>query len=175
MAGRQPNPGQDRIENPEAKRGGHSMSFWSMLRIGASALSAQRLRLDVISNNIANAETTRTAGGGPYQRQDVVFNASGASPFLPAFLQARQGVGGSASIAQQGVKVAAIVKDEEPGTRVYDPKHPDAGEDGFVTYPNVNLVVEMTNMLSATRSYEAGLTVVEAAKHMALRALEIGK
>lgn len=151
------------------------MSFWNSLRIGASALSAQRLRLDLIANNIANAETTRTAEGGAYQRQDVVFAPQGANSFLPRVLQAMRGKDSLPELGSAGVRAASIVTDQTPGSRVYDPTHPDADEEGFVEYPNVNLVVEMTNMLSATRSYEANLTVIDAAKRMALKALEIGR
>jgi flagellar basal-body rod protein FlgC len=151
------------------------MSFWNTLRIGSSALSAQRLRLDVIANNIANAETTLTEAGGPYKRQDVVFSEKTSHSFLPHFIQARRNLAVSASAGGSGVNVASIVTDAEPGPRVYDPAHPDADQSGYVTYPNVNLVVEMTNMLSATRSYEANLSVIEAAKRMALKALEIGR
>jgi flagellar basal-body rod protein FlgC len=151
------------------------MSFWNTLRIGASALNAQRLRLDVIANNIANAETTRTAAGGPYQRQDVVFTPQGGDSFLPYFIQARRNPAARPGANLGGVQVATLTTDNEPGARVYDPTHPDADEEGYVTYPNVNMVVEMTNMLSATRSYEAGLAVVDIAKRMALKALEIGR
>ncbi|MGB9521204.1 MAG: flagellar basal body rod protein FlgC [Anaerolineales bacterium] len=155
------------------------MSFWNSLRIASSALSAQRLRLDIISNNIANAETTRTAEGGPYQRQDVVFSPQGSDPMTPQFLNVlRSFRGGNAALPLSGVagvKVSKIVTDNSAGPRVYDPSHPDADEEGYVNYPNVNLVVEMTNMLSATRSYEAGLAVVDASKRMAQKALEIGR
>lgn len=153
------------------------MSFWDSLRIGSSALSAQRLRLDLISNNIANAETTRTEQGGAYKRQDVVFSTQGTQSFLPALVLANRKQ--SAVAADQahlgGVQVASIITDQEPGQAVYDPTHPDADANGYVTFPNVNLVVEMTNMLSATRSYEANLSMIDAAKRMALRALDIGK
>ncbi len=151
------------------------MSIWNIMRIGSSALSAQRLRLDVISNNIANAETTHTEAGGPYKRQDIVFTPEGTNAFLPQFLAAQRSGETSAETGLGGVRAAAIITDQQPGSKVYDPTHPDADKEGYVTYPNVNMVVEMTNMLSATRSYEANLTVVEAAKRMALRALEIGK
>ena len=151
------------------------MSIWNIMRIGASALSAQRLRLDLISNNIANAETTRTAEGGPYKRKDVIFTPQGTSPFEIQLSRLRGSEAESLASGMKGVQAASIVTDNEAGPRVYDPSHPDADEDGFVTYPNVNMVVEMTNMISATRSYEAGLTVIEAAKRMALKALEIGR
>lgn len=151
------------------------MSFWDSLRIGASALTAQRLRLDVISNNIANAETTRTAAGGPYRRQDVVFTPEGQTSFFPALVNARQSLRDNPRLAAGGVQVAEITTDNTTGPRVYDPSHPDADADGFVTYPNVNIVTEMTNLLSASRSYEAALSTLEAAKRMALKALEIGR
>jgi flagellar basal-body rod protein FlgC len=145
------------------------------MRIGASALTAQRLRLDLVANNIANAETTRTAEGGPYKRQDVIFTPQGTNSFLPQFIAARRNGTLQALTQQGGVQAAKIVTSQETGPRVYDPKHPDADEEGYVTYPDVNMVVEMTNMLSATRSYEASLSVVEAARRMAQNTLEIGK
>ncbi|MCL4559617.1 MAG: flagellar basal body rod protein FlgC [Chloroflexi bacterium] len=151
------------------------MSFWNSMRISASGLTAQRLRLDLISNNIANAQTTRTAAGGPYQRQDVVFTPQGQTPFNLPFKTASTGLISRAAAPTGGVQVAQIVTDTTPGSRVYDPTNPDADQDGYVTLPNVNLVVEMTNMLSATRSYEANLTVIEASKRMALKALDIGR
>lgn len=148
------------------------MSFWQALRIGASGLTAQRLRLDLISNNIANAQTTRTEKGGPYQRQDVVFTPEGGNSSVPSNVAARRGELG---LEQGGVRVARITTDTEAGPRVYDPTNPDADANGYVSYPNVDVTVEMTNMLSATRSYEANLASVEAVKRMALKALEIGK
>ncbi|MBN1267439.1 MAG: flagellar basal body rod protein FlgC [Anaerolineales bacterium] len=151
------------------------MSFWSSFRIGASALTAQRLRLDVIANNIANAETTRTEDGGPYQRKDVVFQAKDAENPFPSFLVSNSGMLPYMQSGEGGVEVASIIEDDTPGERVYDPTHPDADEEGYVTYPNVNIVIEMTNMLSATRSYEANLAALDSAKTMALKALEIGR
>jgi flagellar basal-body rod protein FlgC len=153
------------------------MSFWNSLRIGASGLTAQRLRLDMISNNIANAQTTKTAEGGPYKRQDVVFVPQNSGRNLPGFLASRLG---NTPVGRQvgqigGVEIAQVTTDNEAGPKVYDPTHPDADVEGYVTYPNVNMVVEMTNMLSATRSYEANLAVVDAAKRMALKALDIGR
>ena len=149
------------------------MSYWTALKIGASSLSAQRLRLDLISNNVANAESTSTEEGGPYQRQDVVFEANQANRSFASFLPINSDLTQS-SKNLEGVTVKEIITDETQGTTVYDPTHPDADEEGMVTYPNVNLVVEMTNMLSATRSYEASLSVIDAARSMALSALEIG-
>ena len=151
------------------------MSFWTALRIGSSGMSAQRLRMDIISNNIANAETTRTAEGGPYKRQDVIFMPKAQSTFLPEFIRARQAQDIEAISEERGMKVAEVTTDDSEGLKVYDPSHPDADKDGFVTYPNVNMVVEMTNMLSATRSYEANLAVINFAKQMAIRAVDIGR
>lgn len=148
------------------------MSFWESLRIGATGLTAQRLRLDLISNNIANAQTTRTEKGGAYQRQDVVFMPEEKKAYLPEVIAARRD---QLSSLQGGVRVAEITTDTETGPRVYDPTHPDADAQGYVNYPNVDIVVEMTNMLSATRSYEANLSSIEAVKRMALKALEIGR
>ena len=150
------------------------MSVFNTFRVAASALTAQRLRLDVIANNIANAETTRTDEGGPYKQASVVFAPRGVDTRfrLPAYVR-------SAALRRQararGVQVQAIIQDDSPGTRVYDPDHPDADENGYVIYPNVNLVTEMTDLLSATRSYEANVTVLNAVKQMALRALDIGR
>jgi len=151
------------------------MSFWNSLRISSSALEAQRIRLDTIANNIANAETTRTDEGGPYKRQEVVFRPEGESPTFASILASTRSRPPHLNEQVGGVEVAEIVEDEDPGQLVYDPTHPDADEDGYVLYPNVNLVVEMTNMLSATRSYEANLAVVDAAKQMAIKALQIGR
>ncbi len=149
------------------------MSFWNSLQISASGLTAQRLRLDVISNNIANAQTTRTAAGGPYQRQDVVFTPQGGQSPIPSSIASH--IKGMMPAPNGGVQVSQIITDQTPGQQVYDPTNPDANAQGYVTMPNVDLVTEMTNLLSATRSYEANLTVVEASKQMALRALNIGK
>jgi flagellar basal-body rod protein FlgC len=151
------------------------MSFWSNMRVSASALSAQRLRLDTISNNIANAQTTKTDEGGAYKRQDVVFTAQNNQAGLPDFIANRLSSSIPLGQSEKGVQVAQILTDESEGAKVYDPSHPDADAEGYVTYPNVDLVTEMTNMLSATRSYEANLAVVDASKSMAIKALNIGR
>lgn len=142
--------------------------IFSAFKITASALTAQRLRMDVIANNVANAETTRTEEGGPYKRQQVVFAAGQVDPGpVPAAVSSRR--------ATEGLRVDQILTDDSPGNRAYDPTHPDADEDGYVTYPNVNIATEMTDMLSATRSYEANVTVFNALKSMVSKALEIGR
>lgn len=153
------------------------MSFWDSMHIGTSALNAQRLRLDLISNNIANIQTTHTADGGPYKRKDVVFSTQGENTFLPTLVLAsqRQNALQANDLNLGGVQVADVITDQTPGQQIYDPTHPDADQNGYVTMPNVDLVVEMTNMLSATRSYEANLATIDNAKRMAIKALDIGR
>jgi flagellar basal-body rod protein FlgC len=142
------------------------MSLYNSMMISSSALSAQRIRLDLISSNLANTNTTRTAEGGPYQRKDVIFKASNLS-FEDTL--------DNEIIAQTpGVTVESIYKDPRPFISRYEPNHPDADPAGYVSYPNINVIEEMVNMISSTRSYEANSSVIEAAKAMALRAIEIG-
>jgi flagellar basal-body rod protein FlgC len=131
--------------------------------------------MDVISNNIANAETTRTAEGGAFKRKDVIFIEDERNAFLPKFARALRGENTNVSADQRGVRVSEIKTDDTEGQKVYDPNHPDADSEGYVTYPNVNMVVEMTNMLSATRSYEANLAIVNFAKTMARSSIDIGR
>lgn len=152
------------------------MSIFSALRTSASGLTTQRLRMDVISNNIANAETTRTPEGGAFRRQQVLVapNTHGTIPFFN-LLRGEVQPGVVPGLQTEGVQVMAITEDRAPTRMVFDPSHPDANQDGYVEYPNVNVVAEMTDMLSATRSYEANVTVLNAAKQMARRALEIGR
>lgn len=151
------------------------MGLPNSMRISGSALTAQRLRMDVIANNIANSETTRTERGEAYRRQRVVFqpwveNSVALSGTLQDRLRRQQ-----AARASAGVEVTAVAEDPAPLRRIYDPGHPDADADGFVSYPNVDVVTEMTDMLSATRAYEANVTALNAVKTMASRALEIGR
>ncbi len=140
------------------------MSFFDALGASASALSAQRLRMDVISNNLANANSTRTQEGGAYRRQMVVFESRGGQP---------QAMDGDGRAAPLGVKVAQIIEDQSPFRMVHDPEHPDANAEGYVAMPNVNTIQEMTDMISATRAYEANVTVINSVKGMAAKALEI--
>lgn len=145
------------------------MSFMSGMNVSASGMTAQRLRLDIISQNIANVNTTRDANGNPYRRKNVVFAEKDLSPFGDILMKTAGNVG-------NGVKVTQITEDTNTEMRkVYDPSHPDADEDGYVTYPNVNIVQEMTDMIDATRSYEANVTAFNATKNMALKGLEVGK
>jgi flagellar basal-body rod protein FlgC len=146
------------------------MDFFSSMRVSASGLEAQTRRMNTISSNIANAETTRTADGeGPYKRKDAVFTATTDKESFGEILnnQLDQQV--------QGVLVDEIHEDTAPPRMVYNPNHPDANEEGYVAMPNVNTVEEMANMISAQRSYEANVTAMGAAKAMAAKALEIGK
>lgn len=150
------------------------MTFFSVFKIAASGMSAQRVRMNVISSNLANAETTRTPEGGPYRRKDVVF--------MPVSVEKEPESFGDylrrmifRSSESEGVKVLEIIEDKKPFRKVYDPYHPDADEDGYVTYPNVDVVEEMVNLLSASRSFEANVTAFNSAKDMVLKTLEIGR
>lgn len=151
------------------------MGLFTSMNIGATGLTAQRLQVDVIANNIANANSTRTTEGGPYQRSRVVLTPRAGipvfkSPHVPKALQPEMG---------GGVKVNSIEKDEAPARMVYDPTHPDAISRGrwagYVAYPNVNIVEEMVNMIAANRSYEANVTMIESSKQMFDRALRLGQ
>ena len=144
------------------------MSFFKSMEISSSGLTAQRLRMNVLSSNLANAQTTRTEEGGPYKRKDVVFTASAADEFGRYLDDAYQ-------TELQKVKVTDIHQDTNPPRRVYDPGHPDADKDGYVELPNIQVMTEMVNMIAATRSYEANTTALNEAKNMAVKALEIGR
>ncbi len=147
------------------------MGFFTSLDIGASGLTAQRLRMDTISQNIANINTTRTEDGTPYRRREVIFEERTGSDSFSSVLSAAS----SRLDNGQGVRVSKIVEDSSDFKKEYDPGHPDADENGYVSKPNVDIVTEMVNMISATRSYEANVTSINATKSMALKALEIGK
>ncbi|MEW5785221.1 MAG: flagellar basal body rod protein FlgC [Bacillota bacterium] len=142
------------------------MNLFTSFQISGSALTAEKLRLDVIAGNIANMSTTRTAAGGPYRRRTVAFAED---------LAASRGRNDSVSFHGRGVRVDRIYADHRPPQLVFDPDHPDAGEDGYVRYPNIELAKEMTDMITALRSYEANTTAVNTAKSLYLKALEIGR
>ncbi len=145
------------------------MDFFSAMDVSSSALSAERTRINLISSNLANASTTRTPEGGPYKRKDAVFSA--VQPER-AFSRVLDGVSGK-QVRQ--VQVSQIVEDQNPPRMQYDPSHPDADPQGYVAMPNVNVIEEMTDMMAASRAYEANVTAVQAAKSMALKTLEISK
>lgn len=143
------------------------MSVFGAMDISATGMTAQQTRTDIISQNIANVNTTRDANGNPYRRKTVVFEEKSFPTFDESLSFATGHTG-------KGVKITHIVEDNSEGKMVYDPSHPDANEEGYVTYPNVNTVTEMTNLIDATRAYEANVTVLNSTKGMALKALEIG-
>ena len=145
------------------------MSVMNGMNVSASGMTAQRLRMDIISQNIANVNTTRDANGNAYKRKAVVFAEKDLTPFGQVLLNTAGTVG-------NGVKVTKIVQDDKTAMRkVFDPSHPDSDDEGYVTFPNVNVVQEMTDLISATRSYEANVTAFNATKNMALKGLEVGK
>ncbi|WP_404452614.1 flagellar basal body rod protein FlgC [Virgibacillus necropolis] len=151
------------------------MSIFGALNTSASALTAQRLRMDVVSSNIANAQTTRATVNEngdvePYRRKMVVFEPKDGS--FQSFLQKASN---TSSDISGGVKVSKIIEDDSPFKSVYNPNHPDANEEGYVQLPNVDPLKEMVDLMSATRSYEANVTALNATKNMLLKALEIGK
>lgn len=139
------------------------MNLISGIDVTSGALNAQKTRLDIVAQNIANAQTTRGPDGRAYQRRVVSFETE---------LMRKQGATGP---SVQTVKVGSILPDQTAGQRVYDPQHPDAGPDGMVQLPNVNLAYEMVDLITASRAYEANLSVVKNARQMAMKALEIGK
>ena len=145
------------------------MDFFSSMNISSSALSAGRTRMNLISSNLANANSTRTPEGGPYKRKDVVFTATQLeTPFNRA-------LDGATAKQVRTVEVSEIIEDNNPPRLQYDPSHPDANAQGYVAMPNVNVVEEMADMIGATRAYEANVTAVQAAKSMAMKTLEIGR
>nr|WP_320009511.1 flagellar basal body rod protein FlgC [uncultured Desulfobulbus sp.] len=145
------------------------MDLFTTFDIAASGLKAQTTRLNTISSNLANAETTSTPEGGPYKKKSVVFQSQDM-PFNKHLQKSLYEQGQA-----QGVQVTKILEDESDPQRVYDPTHPDAKDDGYVEMPNVNVMKEMVDMMSATRSYEANTTTIKSAKRMLMKALEIGR
>lgn len=147
------------------------MGLIGSMRASASALMAQRLRMDVIANNVANINTTQTADGGPFRRQTVTFAEKGREmPFRDFLGRASRG-----EAEGGGVTVTSIHEDQSAARRVYDPQHPDSDEEGYVLLPNIDVVTELTDLVSARRAYDASVTVLNATKSIALRALDIGR
>jgi flagellar basal-body rod protein FlgC len=154
------------------------MGLFDSLAISASGLSAERLRMDVTAENLANAQSTQGADGQPYRRKSVVLQAVGAQGgFAQALAAAQSGnpaaTGTSTGQQPGGVEVAAITEDQTPGKRVYDPGHPDADAQGYVTMPNVDSVTEMVDLISSSRAYEANTTAMQTAKQMFTKTLEL--
>ncbi len=146
------------------------MSFFNSINISSTGLTAERLRMDVISENIANANTTRTSAGTPYRRKVTVFRSLESDDFSDVLSK----VTGDGQVGS-GVEVMGIREDLSEFKREYNPGHPDADEEGYVLLPNVEIVSEMINLISASRAYEANTTALSSTKSMALRALDIGK
>lgn len=136
------------------------MNSFSVFKVSASALEAQKQRMNVIASNMANAATTKTAEGGPYKRKDVIFTV--------AVVDAEQ-------TRLEGVKVEGIREDSSPPRMIYDPAHPDADKDGYVAMPNINTIEEMVNMMMALRAYEASVAAFNMAKTMFMKTLELGR
>ncbi|WII72399.1 flagellar basal body rod protein FlgC [Bdellovibrio sp. 22V] len=144
--------------------------FLTGMRISSSGMAAQRMRMNTIASNIANINTTQTPEGGPYRRKDVVFEAMPDAKNFGEIITSTDPHG-----SFQRVQVTDILSDRKAPLLKYEPDHPDANADGYVAYPNINLMEEMTNMIQASRSYEANVTALQASKDMALSALEIGR
>ena len=137
------------------------MDSFAIFKVSASALDAQRGRMNTIASNMANIHSTQTEAGGPYKRKDVVFST------MP--------IDSDKSSVMEGVKLAQVVDSQEPFKKIYDPAHPDADKEGFVSMPNINIMEEMVNMMMAVRAYEANVTTFNMSKSMFLKALEIGR
>ena len=142
------------------------MDLFTTFKISGSALKANTIRLNTISSNLANVETTSTPEGGPYKKKSVYFESKPVS--------FKEQLDNNLRNATQGVEVTKILEDQDPPQKVYNPSHPDADGEGYVEMPNVSVLKEMVDMMSATRSYQANATTIKSAKRMALKALEIG-
>jgi flagellar basal-body rod protein FlgC len=152
------------------------MDLFQAMQISASGLTAQRVRMNILASNLANANTTKTPEGGPFRRKDVFFRTAGLSE-----LAARQSPDGAPPFENeldrqlQGVQVSQVVRDARDPRLVYDPSHPDANNEGYVAMPNINVITEMVSMMNSQRSFEAGITAINAGKAMVSKALTIGR
>lgn len=145
------------------------MSMFNSINVSASALNAEKTRIDIITKNIANAKTTNSTGGTPYRRQMVVFEENRRNSFEKYLNKHINDVNNG------GVKISKIVEDDTPFKLVYEPGHPDADETGYVKMPNVDTVKEMVDLISAQRAYDSNVTAVNTSKAMLMKALEIGR
>lgn len=149
------------------------MSLFSLLSVSASGMAAQRKRAEVLVENLANAETTRTPEGGPYRRKDVIFeSATAEGPFSAVFASQLRGTPGNGQ-TMEGVRVAEVVQDQREPAKRYQPGHPDADKDGYVSYPHLNPAEEMVDLMSASRSYQSNVAAMAAAKDMIQKTLDI--
>ncbi len=146
------------------------MNFLSAMEISSSGMAAQRFRMNIISSNLANSQTTRTPEGGPYRRRSVIFGALPAPRTFEEVLRSQVKPGDPLH-----VKVLGVAVDERPPLLKYDPGHPDSNEEGYVAFPNIDPMEEMVNLMLASRSYQANVAAFNATKNMALRALDIGR
>ena len=151
------------------------MNLFGVMDISASALQAERVRAEVVASNMANAETTRTTDGGPYRRQEVVFEQAGGDGFAGHLLGMSGGLLSGSDSPAGGVQVTGVLSDNSAPLERYDPQHPDAGPDGYVAYPDINPLTEMVDLMGATRSYGLNATAVQAEKNMVTSSLEILK
>jgi flagellar basal-body rod protein FlgC len=161
------------------------MNLFGVMDVSASGLKAQRVRAEVVAANMANAETTRTAEGGPYQRRHVIFEAQGENTFQHSLMNQMQPfhnptqswLGGATDdkTAEGGVGVTGVISDQSAPLRRYEPQHPDAGPDGYVSYPDINPLTEMVDLMGAQRSYGANASAIQAAKNMVASSMELLK
>ncbi len=147
------------------------MNLFDLFQVSGSALAAERLRAEVVTSNLANAESTRTPAGGPYRRKMAVFESRTSSPFQ--LLMASSASASSATDAAGGVRVSQVVEDEQPSIRKYEPGHPDADASGYVEYPNINPVQEIVDLMGAQRAYELNAGAIQAAKQMIQQSIQI--
>ena len=145
------------------------MDFLTSLKISSSGLAANRKRMGAISSNIANAQTTRTAEGGPYRKKEVVFGSEPARESFGEILE------GELDEKAQSVHATEVISSNKPPILKYEPNHPDANKDGYVAYPDINVMEEMADMMSASRAYEANISAMNTTKSMAMKALELGR
>ncbi|MBC99111.1 MAG: flagellar basal body rod protein FlgC [Halobacteriovoraceae bacterium] len=145
------------------------MDFLTSLKISSSGLAANRKRMCAISSNIANAQTTRTAEGGPYRKKEVVFGSEPARESFGEILE------GELDEKAQSVHATEVISSNKPPILKYEPNHPDANKDGYVAYPDINVMEEMADMISASRAYEANISAMNTTKSMAMKALELGR
>lgn len=150
------------------------MGFFGAMDASASGLTIERLRMDIISQNLANVDTTRTQNGTPYKRKSVLIQSSQDNKSFASYLSSSMN-STSSNVVGNGVKAVRIIEDETEGPKNYDPSHPDADADGYVTMPNVNAVTEMVNMISANRAYEANISALNTSSEMGAKTLSIGK
>jgi len=159
------------------------MNLFGVMEVSGSGLKAQRVRAEVVAANMSNAETTRTAEGGPYQRRHVIFEAQGDSTFQHSLMNQMQEFhnlswpGGATDdkTAEGGVGVTGVISDQSAPLRRYDPQHPDAGPDGYVSYPDINPLTEMVDLMGAQRSYGANASAIQAEKNMVASSMELLK